>query len=59
MKKELKSPTCAECAKKKGYIPVTDIFTVYSGMCENCDTWTTVSTAYDWKLPGEVRYDWD
>ena len=49
----LNSPTCRDCARSKGYIPLTDIFTVYEGVCLNCNETKTVSSASDWRKPGE------
>jgi len=51
----LKSPTCSECAKSRGFVPVTEIMTVYEDECANCGKRKPVSTSYDWKRPGERR----
>ncbi len=50
---ELNSPTCRDCARLKGRVPVTDIFTVYEGECANCGLVKTISSASDWRKPGE------
>lgn len=61
MATELKSPTCGECAKASGRIPVDEVHTVYMGECANCGLEKPVASAWDWKLPGERRHplDWD
>ena len=55
----LKSPTCLDCARERGLVGVTPYMTVNKDKCANCGKVTTVSTAWDWKLPGESRREWD
>ncbi len=49
----LKSPTCGDCAKAKGLIVPGDIHTVYQGICANCGHDKPISSAWDWRKPGE------
>jgi hypothetical protein len=50
MTTDLGSPTCAPCARAKGYEPRHEEFTQWSGRCENCDRETTVASARNWTL---------
>jgi hypothetical protein len=58
---ELKSPTCRDCAHQRGLRVPGDIHTVYEGECANCGETRTVSSASDWRRPGERVYlaEWD
>lgn len=61
MTDRLKSPTCSDCARQAGLVPVTDVMTVYEDRCANCGEVWLLSTARDWKRPGEPRslVEWD
>lgn len=53
MPNDLKSPTCGQCAKRRGLVVPGDIHTVSMGRCANCDQLRPVSPASDWRRPGE------
>jgi hypothetical protein len=50
MTTDLGSPTCAPCARAKGYEPSHEVFTQWSGRCETCDRLTTVASSRNWTL---------
>ena len=50
---ELKSPTCADCAKRLGLMVPGDVHTIYMAVCANCEMLKPVSSASDWRKPGE------
>ena len=58
MAEELLSPTCGDCARAKGYVPVAPWATMYGAECANCHEQRAVSTADDWKLPGQKTEWW-
>jgi len=61
MSGELKSPTCADCAKARGLMVPGSVHTVSMGRCANCDRDKPVSPASDWRRPGERIHpeEWD
>lgn len=58
MKPKLKSPTCGDCAHRLGYVAHSPYNTVSMDVCANCGEKTGVSTADDYKLPGEKTHHW-
>lgn len=50
---DLKSPTCGDCAMATGRHVPGDVHTIYEGVCANCGQTRPVSSASDWRLPGE------
>lgn len=53
MSKEIKSPTCGDCARRAGLRAVSPCLTVYTGTCANCGQEKNVSTSGDWAKPGD------
>lgn len=49
----LRSPTCGDCARAKGLIVPGEVHTVRMGVCANCHHRKPVSSALDWRKPGE------
>lgn len=49
----LKSPTCGDCAKRRGLVVPGDMHTCWQDTCANCGrTDAACSPASDWRLPG-------
>lgn len=56
MNDPLKSPTCRDCAIRRGLRVPGDVHTAEVGVCSNCGKRTHVSPASDWIKPGQRYY---
>ena len=56
--RELKSPTCGDCAKARGLVVPGDVHTIWQGECANCGEIGPVSPAGDWRKPDERFHSW-
>ena len=52
MATELKSPTCGQCAMKRGLEVPGGVHTINQGVCANCHEERHVSPASDWYPKG-------